>query len=117
MVYVNNVRNQLRDDFLSFVDEIAMGSDGDDESETDTSIGNEVISKAEGSGYSNQTDGDGQALHEATIGLSEANGETLREVVLRSSTSGLAIRITHAEINKENDFELDYELTTTKVNQ
>lgn len=113
MVFVNNARNDLRDRMESEVNEAAVGTDGTSASETDTSIGNEVVSKSEGDDELDiSNDGDGGSLYEFTVTLSEANGETLREVVLRSGT-GLWVRMTHAGVEKENDFELDYEISTS----
>jgi hypothetical protein len=117
MVHVNDARNALRDKAQSDIDEAAIGTDGSSESITDTSIGSEVLSKAEGSGLTESDDGDGGSLWEFTVTLSEANGNDLKEVVLRSSgTATLWIRITHATISKQNDFELDYEISTSYDN-
>jgi len=97
----------------SEVSEAAVGTDGTAASETDTSIGTEVASYTDGAGtLSTSNDGDGGSLYEFTVTLSEANGSTLREVVLRSGT-GLWVRITHAGVDKENNFELDYEISTS----
>jgi len=118
MVHVNGARNALRDKAQSDIDEAAVGTDGSSESTTDTSIGSEVLSKSEsGGGLSESDDGDGGSLWEFTVSLSEGNGNDLKEVVLRSSgTSTLWVRITHAAITKENDFELDYEISTSYDN-
>lgn len=117
MVFTNTARNALRDKAQSDIDEAAIGTDGTTESTTDTSIGSEVLSKAEGSGLTESDNGDGGAMWEFTVGLAEANNNTLREVVLRNSTnSDTWIRITHQGIPKDNSFELDYEITTSKDN-
>lgn len=117
MVFVNDARNDLRDRMESEVSEAAVGTDGESASESDTSIGDEIESYAEDDDdLEISNDGDGGSLYEFTVSLSEANDETLREVVLRSSTD-LWVRITHAGVEKENDFELDYEISTSFDNQ
>ena len=117
MVHVNGARNALRDKAQNDIDEAAVGTDGSSESVNDTSIGSEVISYSESGGLSESDDGDGGSLWEFTVSLSEANGNELKEVVLRASgTATLWVRITHAGVLKENDFELDYEITTSYDN-
>lgn len=118
MVHTNGARNALRDKAQSDIDEAAVGTDGTSESVNDTSIGNEVLSKTEsGGGLSESNDGDGGSLWEFTVSLSEANGNELKEVVLRASgTATLWVRITHQGILKENDFELDYEISSSYDN-
>jgi hypothetical protein len=117
MVHVNGARNALRDKAQSDIDEAAVGTDGSSESVTDTSIGNEILSKSEGNGLTESDDGDGGSLWEFTVSLSEANGNELKEVVLRASgTATLWVRITHSGVLKENDFELDYEISTSYDN-
>lgn len=118
MVHTNGARNALRDKAQSDIDEAAVGTDGTSESVNDTSIGTEVLSKTEsGGGLSESNDGDGGSLWEFTVSLSEANGNELKEVVLRASgTATLWVRITHSGILKENDFELDYEISSSYDN-
>jgi len=118
MVHTNGARNALRDKAQSDIDEAAVGTDGSSESVTDTSIGTEVLSKSEsGGGLTESDDGDGGSLWSFTLTLSEANGNELKEVVLRSSgTATLWVRITHAGVLKENDFELEYEIKTSYDN-
>jgi len=118
MVHVNGARNALRDKAQSDIDEAAVGTDGTSESVSDTSIGTEVLQKTESGGGLSETDnGDGGSKWTFTVSLSEANGNDLKEVVLRASgTATLWVRITHSGILKENDFELDYELTSSYDN-
>lgn len=118
MVHVNGARNALRDKAQSDINEAAVGTDGTSESVNDTSIGNEVLSKNEsGGGLSESNDGDGGAIWEFTVTLSEANGNELKEVVLRDTgTATLWVRITHSGISKQNDFELDYQISSSYDN-
>lgn len=114
MVFVNAARNALRDKMQADVNEAAVGTDGTTASETDTAIGMEVYSDNEAGGVVQSNDGNGGSKWEFTIGLSNANTNTLREVVLRDSgTTTLWVRITHAGILKENNFELDYTISTS----
>lgn len=118
MVFVNASRNSLRDHFTSLINEAAVGTDGTAESTSDTSIGSEVLAKDEGSGdLTENTPSDGEATYEFTIGLSEANGNTLREVVLRDTgNSTMHVRITHSGITKDNSFTLSYTIIATWEN-
>lgn len=114
MVHTNGARNALREKAQTDIDEAAVGTDGTSESVSDTSIGTEVLAKTEsGGGLSESDNGNGGSKWTFTISLSESNGNELKEVVLRSSSNAtLWVRITHSGILKENDFELDYEITT-----
>lgn len=118
MVHVNGARNALRDKAQSDIDEAAVGTDGSSASVSDTSIGTEVVSKSEGGGgLTESDDGNGGSKWEFTLGLSEANGNDLKEVVLRNSTGPtLWVRITHSALSKQNTFELDYMITTSYDN-
>lgn len=118
MVFVNASRNSHRDHFVSLINEAAVGTDGTAESTSDTSIGNEVIAKNEsGGGLTENTPSDGEARYEFTLGLSEANGNTLREVVLRDTgNSTMHVRITYSSVTKDNSFELKYTIIATWEN-
>lgn len=118
MVFVNASRNALRDHFTSLINEAAVGTDGTSESTSDTTIGNEVLAKNEsGGGLTENTPSNGEAEYTFTVGLSEANGSTLREVVLRDTGDAtMHIRITYSGVTKENDFELDYTILVQFTN-
>ena len=119
MVFSNDARNALRDKAQSDINEAAVGTDGTSATKTDSSIGTEVLSKSEsGGGLSENDNGDGGSVWEFTVSLSEANGNTLREVVLRdAANSVMYLRITHGGVPKENDFELDYQIKTSFDNK
>lgn len=118
MTMPNDGLNVARDAIISEAEIIAVGTDGSETQLTDSALGNEVLAK-------NTTDnpddvsfsasGDGVVKSDLHLSLSDAVGESLKEISAESSSKFL-LRLTFSEIQKENDFELDFEIETRFVN-
>jgi hypothetical protein len=100
----NDGRNAIRDFLQGEVSEIGIGTDGTEASKTDTALGNQIIAKSS----TNEDAGTGQSEFNARLLSSEANGEALRELGLK--TPDLWARLVFAEINKTSDFEVEFEV-------
>lgn len=117
MVYVQVGLDAIRDAEANAINEAAIGTDGTSATVSDTSIGSEVLLKNESGDLTESLPASGKLQYTFTVGLSEGNGNTLREVVLRDNNNNeLHIRITHAPIPKDNTFELDYSLDLEYTN-
>jgi len=115
MVLTNEAKNDLRDRMLNDADTIEWGTGTADESTSDTSLDNQTLTKTTSdSSVEFTAEGDGESQYTGTIGLSEQNGNTIAEVAISSTVFWL--RIQHDGIEKQNDFELDYEITVIKEN-
>jgi len=116
MAHLTLALNEVRDHVAGELDEIVYGDDGTEDSVNDSGIlGNEILSHTEGGSegdYTEETPDDSVLRVTDTVGLSEGNGSTFREVVLRrTSDIGAFIRIAHSDQEKQNDFELRYSVT------
>lgn len=114
MTVVNNGKDTIRDAILTTVDKIAAGTDGSGTTSNMTSLIDEVIRKT-----SSNLEGQdlGESLHRIRLTVSEANGETLREVGTLDSSGDLISRNAHAPIDKNNTFELVYEISINAKNK
>jgi hypothetical protein len=111
-VITNDGRNAIRDFLQGEVAEIGIGTDGTEASKTDMALGNEVIAKSS----TNEDVDTGQSEFSTRLLSSEANGESLRELGLKTSAASLYARLVYAEINKTSDFEVKFEVTGTVQN-
>lgn len=108
-ILLNNGRNSARDKLASDITEFAAGDSNAAEDETQTGLqGTEVYSDSESASLTESTPDTGVVRYETTVGLSEANGSTFEEFVLRASASDARTRSTYPSFTKENDFEVRF---------
>lgn len=112
MVRVNTGLDAIRDFLKGEIANILIGTDGTAASKTDSSLGNQVASKSS----TNTEGGTGEVTYKATLGTSENNGDTLREVGVENGSGEFQARIVHADLDKTSDLEVEYRLTETTVN-
>lgn len=91
---------------------MAVGTGSNDPTKTDSSLENEVIRKS----VSGADNGTGEVVYTIRLSSTEANGNDLTELGTFESDGDLHSRLTHSEIPKTSDFEVEYRLTEKVVN-
>lgn len=111
-VITNAGRDAIRDFVRSEVAELGVGTGTDEPTKTNSSLQSEVarksVEKADGA--------TGEAVFTVRFLSDEANGNDLTEVGTFDADGDLQARLTHSEIRKTSDFEVEYQLTETVVN-
>jgi len=112
----NQGRNEASGYMVSDASSMEWGDGTTSESLSDTALENELLSKGESDDDVTFSDGgDGEAVFEGLVALDELNGEDVSEVGI-TGASAFWLRIVHEAVAKENDFELEYEITVTYSN-
>lgn len=112
-VLTNKGRNAIRDFLAAEVTELAVGTDGTDASKTETTLGNEVISKTVETA---EDTGIGEERFTIRLSSAEANGYDLAELGAKNDGGTVLSRLVFAEIAKSSDFEVEFRLTKTVQN-
>lgn len=99
---------------LNIVEDVAVGSGGSGTTTNMTSLEDEIIRKT-----SDDVEGQdlGESLHRIRLTTSEANGETLRECGTLDVDGDLITRNVHAPIEKNDTFEVIYEVSINVKNK
>ena len=115
---LNAALDAARDAIASDVAELAVGDSNAAEDPSQTGLqGTEVIDKTEsGGGLTESTPSTGVVRYECTIGLSEANGSTFEEYVLRVAANDARTRSTYPSFTKQNDFEVRFTVEVRVTN-
>lgn len=104
---LNLGRNAARDALAADIGTLAIGDSGASESTSQSGLqGVEVYSDTTASGLTETKPSDGVVKYEDTIGLSEANGSSMAEMVLRAAAADARTRTTFPSFTKANDFEV-----------
>lgn len=91
---------------------MGVGAGSNDPTKTDSSLEEEVIRKS----VSGADSGTGEVVYTIRLSTTEANGNDLTELGTFDDDGDLQARLTHSEIPKTSDFEVEYRLTKTVVN-
>lgn len=102
----------IREFIQSEITELAVGTGTSDPTKTDTALESEVIRKS----VTGVDDGTGQVVFTIRLNTSEANGNDLTEIGTFDGGGDLQSRLTHSEIPKTSDFEVEYRFTEKVVN-
>lgn len=111
-VITNAGRDAIRDFIQSEVAEMGVGTGTDEPTKTDSTLQSEVTRKA----VSKADGGTGEEVFTIRLSTSDANGNDLTEVGTFDTDGDLQARLTHSEIRKTDDFEVEYRLSETVVN-
>lgn len=112
---VNTGLNAIRDAVRPIVVNMKAGQSNDPNSVSMTDLVSEtynalgVIDNTNGSEY-------GASLHKMRISTSDANGTTLREVGTFVEDYAMLQRLTHPDVEKDETFEVLYEIKLQVVN-
>lgn len=107
----NEGKNQLRQFLIDNVSEVAVGTGDSEPRSTDTDLDNEVY-RADASNEATDT---GVAESTVKLGLSDANGSELSELMLFVGDDGLA-RVVFGNTEKTDSIELAFETKITVNN-
>ncbi len=113
MSLVNNGKDTLREQMISVVSEVGVGTSNDATTSSMTSLVNEIISKAASNAEGKDK---GESLHSIRLLTTEANGNTLREVGTKDGSGNLISRNVHADIDKTSSIEIVYEVSINAKN-
>lgn len=91
---------------------MGVGTGSNDPTKTDSSLEQEVTRKS----VSGADSGTGEVVYTIRLSTTEANGVDLTELGTFDGDGDLQARLTHSEIPKTSDFEVEYRLTKTVVN-
>lgn len=92
--------------------ELAIGSDSSAPSSDATGVRQHVITKPTG----DEDAGTGSREFQVRLDTTEANGETLGEIAALDGTGNAVSLIAFADIPKTEDFEIEFTVTKTVVN-
>ena len=114
MTIVNEGKKTIRTAIIGAVEKIAAGTDGSGTTSNMTELIAEVIRKTSENLVGTDL---GESLHRIRLLTTEANGQTLREVGTINADGNLITRNVHVPIEKNNTFELVYEISINAKNK
>lgn len=104
-------RNNIRQFLIDAIDEVSVGTGASQPRSTDTTLDSESFRSVS----SNEADGTGQMVSTVQLGLDDANGEQLSELMLHIDDKSLA-RIVFGDTEKTENLELAFETRVTARN-
>lgn len=112
---VNTGLNAIRDAVKAMTENMKAGQSNDPTNLTMTDLVSTVYN-ANGDILNQNGTNYGESIHKMRINSAEANGFTLREVGLFLEDTNMLCRITHPDIEKDDQIELLYEVTLEVLN-